>query len=295
MEVELLEKQGKQPFRVGVHTSIAGGISRSVERAVSLKCTTLQLFSHNPRQWRKSPILMDEARRFAELRERHDIRPAFIHASYLINLISHSDSVAEKSVELLSYELMNADILGVEYVVLHTGSARGKDVHEACCHAAKAINKALGTRRYRASLILENTAGERGDITSSIEALARIIDESGSGRIAGICLDTCHAFSAGYDLTSPCGLERLLSEIKAHIGLEGLKLIHLNDSKRPLGSGVDRHEHIGKGHIGIRGFQNIFSNRSLSKVPIILETPKKNDGDDKRNLKMVFDILLTIK
>jgi deoxyribonuclease-4 len=295
MEVEPLEKQGTQPFRVGVHTSIAGGISRSVERAVSLRCSTMQIFSHNPRQWHKSPISTDEAERFAKLRERHDIRPVFVHASYLINLISHSESVTEQSIDLLSYELMNADILGAEYVVLHTGSARGKDEYKARRSAARAINRALRRDRYRASLILENTAGERGDITSSIKDLARIIDESGSDRIAGICLDTCHAFSAGYDLTSSSGLEHILTEIKAHIGLGGLKLIHLNDSKRPLGSGVDRHEHIGKGHIGTGGFENILSENRISRVPIILETPKKNDNDDKRNLKRVFDILSSIK
>lgn len=241
------EEKTRKRFRVGVHTSIAGGISKSIERAVSLKCSTLQIFSHNPRQWRKSPAYINEAERFADLRNRHDIRPAFIHASYLINLISFSETILNKSIDLLSYELTNADILGAEYVVLHTGSSREKDERKARRSAARAINKALGGSRHRASLVLENTAGQRGDITSSIRALAEIIDACGNSRVAGICVDTCHAFSAGYDLVSPDGLERLLTEIEKYVGIDKLKLIHLNDSKKPLGSGVDRHEHIGKG------------------------------------------------
>ena len=124
--------------------------------------------------------------------------------------------------------------------------------------------------------------------------LAEIIDECGNDSIAGICVDTCHAFSAGYDLTSSDGLEKLLSEIEDSVGIDKLKLIHLNDSKKPLGSGVDRHEHIGKGHIGIKGFRNFLKDKRIQKVPIILETPKKSDDDDKRNLKKVFGILSDI-
>lgn len=278
-------------YRVGVHTSIAGGISQSIERAVMLNANTFQIFSHNPRQWRKSALTTGEAERFSILRQKYDMRPVFIHASYLINLASHSDTVLRKSIELLSYELANADLLGVEYVVLHTGSAKGEDRKAASRRIAKSISKAVDTSKYRASLLLENTAGERGDFTSSIEALAEIIDKCNSGKIAGICVDTCHAFSSGYDLTSRDGIERLLSEIEEYIGFDKLKLIHLNDSKRPLGSGVDRHEHIGKGFIGLKGFKRLLSDKRIERVPIILETPKDTENDDKNNLKRVLEIL----
>jgi deoxyribonuclease-4 len=278
-------------FRVGVHTSIAGGISKAVERAVSLNATTLQIFSHNPRQWRKTPIEREEAERFVILRQKYDIKPVFIHASYLINLASISDSILNKSIELLSYELAGADTLGVEYVVLHTGSAKGENGKTARNRAVKAIIKAVGKKQYKASLLLENTAGKRGDITSSIQTLAEIIDTCQSDRVAGICIDTCHAFSSGYDLTLYEGIEKLFSEIKEYIGIDKLKLIHLNDSKRPLGSGIDRHEHIGKGFIGTRGFNNMLSDKRITRVPLILETPKKTEDDDKNNLRKVFDIL----
>lgn len=281
-------------IRLGVHTSIAGGVSLSIERAAELKCTTLQIFSHNPRQWKVSPIPRKEAERFAALRKEYDIGPAFAHASYLINLASASTDIREKSIELLRHELDNADALGAEYVVLHTGSASGSDPDKARAAAAKSISKAIGRRKFKASLILENTAGQKGDITSSIKSLAEIIDRCGSGQIGGICVDTCHAFASGYDISSKAGIDRLLSEIKREVGLDSLKLMHLNDSKKPLGSGVDRHEHIGEGFIGISGFRKLLSDKRISRVPMVLETPEKMGNDDKRNLKKVLNILSKI-
>jgi len=278
-------------FRVGVHTSIAGGISQAVERAVSLNATTLQIFSHNPRQWQKTEITVEEAGKFSSLRRRYDIRPIFIHASYLINLASISDTILHKSIDLLSYELQCADTLGAEYVILHTGSAKGQNEKAARNRAVKAILKAAGNEHYNASLLLENTAGERGDITSSVQTLSEIIDKCNCDRIAGICIDTCHAFSSGYNLAVDEGIEKLLLEIKKYIGIDKLKLIHLNDSKRPLGAGVDRHEHIGNGFIGIGGFSKLLSDKRIVKVPLILETPKKNENDDRDNLRKVFEIL----
>jgi deoxyribonuclease-4 len=254
----------------------------------------MQIFTHNPRQWRQSPISGEEAERFAYLRQKHDINPVFSHASYLINLASRSNTVLRKSVELLSYELMNADSLGIEYVVLHTGSASGEDDRKARTRAVKSILKSVGSGHFRAALILENTAGEKGDITSSIQTLSEIMDRCSCENIAGICIDTCHAFSSGYDLISANGIENLMQEINEYAGLDKLKLIHLNDSKKPLGSGVDRHEHIGKGFIGMKGFENILSDRRILNVPIILETPKETEDDDKKNLREVFNILSRI-
>ncbi len=289
--MRLYKRRNTSGLRIGVHTSIAGGTPKSIERAVSLNCTTMQIFSHNPRRWRKSPITREEARRFSILRKKYDINPVFIHASYLINLASPSGKIVHKSIELLSYELINADALGVEYVILHTGSASGEDEKIARGRAVNAILKAVNPKQYRASLLLENTSGKRGDITSSIRTLAEIIDRCHCEGIGGICIDTCHAFSSGYDLTSHGGLEKLISEINDYVGLDKLKLIHLNDSKKPLGSGVDRHEHIGKGFIGVKGFKKILSDKRISSVPLILETPKKTEADDKRNLQKVFEIL----
>ena len=278
-------------FRVGVHTSIAGGVSKSVERAVALNCTTMQIFTHNPRRWQESRIPDEEVERFAYLRRKHDIDPVFSHCSYLINLASQSDQVLKRSVKLLSHELMNAERLGIEYVVLHTGSAGNDDETMARARAVRSLLEALDAGQFRSSLILENTAGERGDITSSISTLAEIMDKCGGENIAGICLDTCHAFSSGYDLRTSDGVEKLIYEINKYAGLDKLKLIHLNDSKKPLGSGVDRHENIGEGHIGIKGFENLLSAPGIAKVPLVLETPKKSDDDDRKNLERVFKII----
>ena len=292
IHMKQLGKGNLHGFRIGVHASIAGGISKSLDRAASLHCSTMQIFSHNPRQWQKSRISSQEAEQFRVLRQRYDISPVFVHVSYLINLASLSRPLLSRSIDLLAYELQNADCIGAEHVVLHTGSASGGDVKKARARAVKAIVQAVTSDHYRASLILENTAGERGDITSSITALADIIDACHCRGIAGICIDTCHAFSSGYDLTSREGVEKLISEIKKYIGLDKLKLIHLNDSKRPLDARIDRHEHIGKGFIGMKGFRNILSDKRISKVPLILETPKKNKEDDRRNLKRVLSILM---
>ena len=289
MKLSQQERSGK--LRVGVHTSIAGGVSKSVERAAALDCSTMQIFSHSPRQWQKSVISAEEARQFVRLRKKYHIDPVFIHASYLINLASLSDTVLNKSIDLLSYELDTADALGVDYVVLHTGSASGDDERKARKRAAGAILKAAGSNEHRASIILENTAGQRGDITSSVRELGEVIGMSGCSSIAGICIDTCHAFSSGYDLRTREGIDRLFSEVGEHIGLDKLKLIHLNDSKKPAGSGIDRHEHVGEGFIGIAGFSNILSDKRITRVPLILETPKKTEEDDRKNLKTVFDIL----
>jgi deoxyribonuclease-4 len=278
-------------LRLGVHTSIVGGISQSVERAVSLRCTTMQIFSHNPRQWKHYPLSEEEAERFKTLRHYHDITPVFIHASYLINLASFSNRLQKKSIKLLSYELMNADMLGAEYVVLHTGSAASSDEKKARMRAVRGIVKAVRAHEYRARLLLENTAGERGDITSSIATLADIINACRSEVIGGICIDTCHAFSSGYDVRTREGIEKLMVELKTSIGLDKLKLVHVNDSKRPLASRIDRHEHIGKGFIGTRGFKNILSDKRIANVPKILETPKKSENDDKANIRRIIRII----
>ncbi len=291
--MQKIRKRNKS--RVGLHTSISGGIAKSIERAIALNCNTLQIFSHNPRQWRVSPIQGEEAELFGALRKKHDIQPAYIHASYLINLASLAKTTLERSIKLLSREMENADMIGAEYVVLHTGSASGDDERRARARAAKSILKAIGSNSFKASLILENTAGQRGDITSSFKTLAEIINICSCKCIAGICVDTCHAFTSGYDLTSEEGIENMFSEIRDHIGLDKLKLIHLNDSKKGLGSGIDRHEHIGQGFIGIRGFERLLSDKRVFGVPLILETPKKNDDDDKRNLERVFNILSRVR
>jgi deoxyribonuclease-4 len=273
--------------RLGVHASIAGGIHLALERAGELACTTVQFFSHSPRSWGLAPLSEDAITKFRELRAALDIHPVFIHTSYLINLASAKPDLQRRSTELLIREMDSADLLGADYVVLHTGSASQDDEETARRRAVEALRTVSWNGRWRAGLLLENTAGERGDISSRIADLAEITDKTGGALIGGICLDTCHAFQAGYELSREEGVAEIAGEIERYIGLEKVKLIHLNDSKRTFNSRVDRHEHIGSGAIGAEGLRRFINHPAFRDVPLILETPKKRDDDDPRNLKVV--------
>ncbi len=282
---------GIRQRRLGVHTSIAGGVHLAAQRARDLGCTTMQIFSHNPRQWAVRTPSGDESAGFAELRISFDLQPLFVHTSYLINLAAGDETVIRKSAELLGREMDLADLLGADYVVLHTGSSSGTDETTARRRAIRTLRGVLDRGPWRSRLLLENTAGERGDISSRIEDLAEIVRETASPLIGGICIDTCHAFSAGYDITTQKGLGMLAAEIGNHLGPGSVKLIHLNDSKKDRGSKVDRHEHIGSGRIGLEGLRRFVNHPAFRDVPLILETPKKSDEDDVRNLAAARGLL----
>ncbi len=228
---------------------------------------------------------------FRKSRELYDIKPVFVHSSYLINLCSVDKDVLSKSVQLLIKEMELADLLGAEYVILHTGSASLDIESRARERAVLALRAVFESGKWRAALLLENTAGERGDISSRIIDLAEIMDKSGGALISGICLDTCHAFQAGYEISADDGVKNMTKEISAYIGLDKVKLIHLNDSKKAFNSKVDRHEHIGEGHIGREGLRCLINHPAFRNVPLILETPKKSEEDDPRNLKVVRCLL----
>jgi len=273
--------------RLGVHTSIAGGVHLSMERAKELGCNTAQIFSHNPRIWSVGSIPQGSVSLFRELRRVYDINPVFIHTSYLINLAASNSDTLERSVTLLMKEMDLADLLGAEYVVLHTGSASGDAEETARKRAIESLKRISREKSWEARLLLENTAGERGDISSRIRDLAEIIDGTDSPLIGGVTLDTCHAFQAGYELTSEKGLAMMMAEAEKALGLESIRLIHLNDSKRSFHSGVDRHEHIGAGTIGKRWIERFINHPALMEVPLVLETPKKSEDDDRRNMAIV--------
>jgi deoxyribonuclease IV len=273
--------------KIGVHTSVAGGLPMALERARGLGCNTMQIFSHNPRGWSVKKRDTDEIQAFVKARKKLGIAPVFVHSSYLINLASGSASLAAKSVDMVIQELDIADSIGAEYVVLHTGSASGEDAGIARRRAIARLSDIARRGEWRTGLLLENTAGERGDITSRVEDIAEIMDRVPRGLVSGICIDTCHAFSAGYNIRNEDGIQLLSADIIRYIGKSNLRLLHLNDAKGALGAGLDRHEHIGKGKIGIRGFRLFLKHKVFSDVPIILETPKKSPDDDLNNLGVV--------
>ncbi|MBE0425958.1 MAG: deoxyribonuclease IV [Nitrospirae bacterium] len=273
--------------RLGVHTSIAGGLHLSLKRAHELGCNTLQIFSHNPRSWALRELSEEDISLFKSLRLRLDISPVYIHASYLVNMASVNKTLRSRSIDLLVSEMERADAIGADYVILHSGSASGEDGGIARKRAIDAMNEVAKRGNWKSGLVIENTAGEKGDISSTIKDMEEIINGVAEHFIAGICIDTCHAFAAGYDIRNKEVLKVTSNEIKECIGLNRVKLIHLNDSKGDMGSGIDRHEHIGLGRIGIKGLEQFINCGHFNAIPVILETPKKQETDDPMNLERV--------
>jgi deoxyribonuclease-4 len=271
--------------RIGVHTSIAGGLHLSLERAKALGCNTLQIFSHNPRGWTVKPIFEEDVSRFKSLRTRFNISPVYIHTSYLINMASRDKILRKKSIAMLVEEMDRADAIAADYVILHPGSASGEEGHVSRKRAIDALNEVANKSKWKAGLLIENTAGEKGDISSAIIDLSDIMTGVKGLLIAGLCIDTCHAFAAGYNIRHDKGIQNISKEIKKYIGFDKVKLIHLNDSKGNVGSRIDRHEHIGIGKIGSAGLRQFINFLPFKDIPLILETPKKRDSDDLINLR----------
>ncbi|NWF97475.1 MAG: deoxyribonuclease IV [Nitrospirae bacterium] len=273
--------------RIGVHVSISGGLHLSLERAYALGCNTMQIFSHNPRGWAVKGIPQGAASYFKTRRKQLNIAPLYIHTSYLINIASGDRILRKKSLDMLICEMQRADAIGADYVILHTGSAAGYDEQLSRMRAIETLNEIVLSGEWKAGLLLENTAGEKGDIAATIHSLSEILNHVNESFISGICFDTCHAFAAGYDLRDYKGILNISNEIEKYIGIDKVKLFHLNDSKGSLGSHIDRHEHIGIGKIGAKGLQELINFEPFRKIPLILETPKKKETDDPMNLERV--------
>ena len=277
--------------RIGVHTSIAGGLHESLEKARELGCNTVQIFSHNPRAWTIKKRSLADYTTFRLLRRKYDISPVFVHSSYLINLASWEEDLRRKSVDMVSAEMDIADAIGADYVILHTGSASGDDPAPARRRAIACLSEVSARKSWKAGILLENTAGERGDIASRIEEIGEILGALPGSLVSGVCIDTCHAFSAGYDMTSLRAADFIEGELEKYIGINRVKLLHVNDSRGESGSGIDRHEHLGMGKIGLGALKNILTHPSLMNIPLILETPKKGEDDDRRNLRTVKKLI----
>jgi deoxyribonuclease-4 len=260
-------------------------------RAKALGCNTIQIFSHNPRRWDVKDIPGAEIEEFKSLREQYGISPVYIHTSYLINIATKDRDLREKSREMLILEMERAEAIGADFVILHPGSASGDDKTASKKRVIRVLNKIAETGTWKPGLLLENTAGERGDIASAITGLSEIMNSIKGEFISGVCIDTCHAFTAGYDIRVDRGMKRITQEIREYIGIDKVKVIHLNDSKRDAGSHVDRHDHIGKGKIGVKGLSTFVHSDVFSGIPLILETPKKRESDDLMNLIAVRQIM----
>ena len=276
-------------MKLGLHLSIKGSVDRVIDRAVERGCNIFQMFSRNPRGWRSRKLELEEVESFKMKLRGSGIWPVFIHTPYLLNLASPKEDVYSKSVEALKDELLRTADLGVHYVITHLGSHLGHGKREGLRRIVDAVNNSFSAVENDVILLLENTAGTRNSMGSSfedIESIAAGIEDR--GRI-GVCFDTCHALAAGYDLVSRGAVEHTLRRFDQIIALKELKLVHLNDSKGALGSRIDRHEHIGLGKIGERGFKNILKSR-LGRLPLILETPVDKRRSDVENLRKVREL-----
>jgi len=281
---------------LGAHLSIAGGYFKAANAAGALGMDTVQIFTKNNNQWRAKPLTDEDVTRFREAIGEHDLSHPCSHASYLINLASPKDELWEKSIEAFIVELRRADALGLDGVVLHPGSYTESSEEEGLARIVAALDRVHAeTADLSAETWLEGTAGQGTNLGNRFEHLATIRDGVKEPDRIGICLDTCHLFSAGYSLREPEEYAETISEFDRVVGLDSLRCFHLNDSKTPFASRKDRHEHIGLGTLGLEPFRHIVNDDRFADLPMYMETPKSKhpEGDtaDPINLKALRDLI----
>src|SRR3990170_4781983 len=275
---------------LGVHCSIRGGFHNAFSESESLGIDTFQIFTKNQRQWKERIIDTQEKSKFLDDYKTSRVKMVFSHASYLINLASNDDTLWERSIKALIGEVQRCHELGLDFTILHPGSSKELGEQKGMKKIIKALKTTLhATKNSTVKILLENTAGQGTSIGYRFEHLRQIIAEVGSTRI-GMCFDTCHAFAAGYDIITKCGFEETMEELDNIVGLKNLQVIHLNDSKGELGSNLDRHEHIGKGKLGMEPFRQIMN--TFTHIPKVIETPKK-DNMDMVNLEILRGLINT--
>ncbi len=268
-------------MRFGFHLSIGRGLSGAVSQGLELGCETFQVFSRNPRGW-KAKSLGDEDRGLAGRAKNVGIEPVVVHMPYLPNLASPEDEMHRRSVETLVEEIGRCGFLGVPYLVTHLGKHKDAPLREGLRRVVEAVDVAIDTTpESRVMLLLENTAGQGSEVGTSLEELAEIVDGVKDESRVGICFDTAHAFEAGMPIHTRDGLDEVLNRLDGLLGLHRLRVIHLNDSKTPFGSRVDRHWHIGEGEMGLDAFRIIIGHPLLQGLPAIMETPGNGELDVK--------------
>ncbi|MGH9254377.1 MAG: deoxyribonuclease IV [Vicinamibacterales bacterium] len=266
-------------LRIGAHMSIAGGLSKAVDRAVVHGCEALQIFTKNANQWRGKPLDPAEVAAFRTRVEQTGIRPVVSHASYLINLATTFSLLREQSIAAFIDELDRADALGLLGVVIHPGTCTAGTEDEGLRLIADAIRRAFNARpRRKVMVILEHTAGQGRTLGYRFEHLAAIIGHLRRSARVGVCLDTCHLLASGYDIGTESGYRNTFEAFDRSVGIERLTVFHANDSKKPCGSRVDRHEHIGRGYLGEEPFRRLLHDPRFAGLPLLIETEKSTDG-----------------
>ena len=285
--------------------SIAGGLPRAVDRAYASRCDALQIFTKSAGQWRARELPRDEVIRFRRRVEETGIQPVVAHNSYLINVAAAAPTLRVQSIAALGEELDRAELLGLDGLIMHPGSYTTGTEEEGLRAIGLALAGLLKARcRHRVKILLEHTAGQGTNLGHRFEHLAAILEHAGGSSRIGVCLDTCHLLTAGYDLCSDEGYTATFRDFDRLVGLDRLRVFHLNDSKKPCGSRVDRHEHIGKGCLGLEPFRKLLNDPRFSELPMLLETPKletpkrqrRRDVDpwDARNLRTLRKLIRAV-
>lgn len=277
---------------LGAHESVAGGLYRAFERIEKVGGEALQIFTRNQRQWSPAPLKTEEIELYKEAHAKTDNMIVASHGSYLVNLATGKEELLEKSIANFALELERCGQLGIPYVVLHPGSHGGDGVELGLERFSAGLDRALEQSGQEVQVLAETTAGQGTSLGAAFEELAYILQNTRYPELVGVCVDTCHIFAAGYELRTSVGYEATMKDLDEKIGLEKVKLFHLNDSKKELGSRVDRHDHIGDGEIGLDGFRYLMNDIRFAHLPMTLETPKsENLIEDRENLTILRSLL----
>jgi deoxyribonuclease IV len=271
---------------IGGHVSTAGGLVRALERAEERGCETMQIFNQSPRMWRPTRYSEEDFAAFRERLAASSVKSVYIHAVYLINVASDDAEVGRKSLESLTHALSVGDAIGAEGVVVHPGSGKGQAPGPTFKKLGKAMKAALA-RTGPTPLLFEDTAGAGFTIGRTFEELARVIEVSGGEERIGVCLDSCHLLASGYEVRDPAAFKGVVDEYERIVGLDRLQVLHLNDSKMPLGSNVDRHANLGEGELGEEGIRVFLSEPRFSGLPVLIEVPGPDGhGPDKKEIDL---------
>ena len=277
-------------MKIGAHVGASGGLFTAFERAQNIGAEAIQIFGAPPQMWRRRKIREEECEAFRAGMKETGIQPVFLHGPYLINLATDKPEQLTKSKTALTEDTLLASAIGASGVIFHVGSHKGAGFEKVLPQMVEALLEVLDNTPDDAWIILENSAGQGGSVGSKFSELGEIIKKAGSPRLK-VCLDTEHAYAAGYNLADAKGMDDAMSEFDGEIGLEQLVAVHANDSKIELGGGVDRHENIGKGYIGRKGFEVIMAHPAFAELPLLLEVPGlDDDGPDKPNVKLLKSI-----
>jgi len=286
-----MKKEQKKELLLGGHMSIAGGMYKAIVRGQEIDCTAIQIFTKSNRQWAGKKLTKEDIDLFKQTWKDSGVRSIIAHTTYLINIGSPNPDIAKKSMSALEDELLRCESLGIPYLVLHPGSYVQGTVEDSMDQIAAILDEIFERNKGKTKILLETMAGQGTSVGYRFEQLGQIFAKSAHKKRLGVCLDTCHVFAAGYDFCTKKGYKEVFNAFDTHIGLHRLKAFHINDSKKDLGTRVDRHEDIGKGKIGLEGFQLLFNDERFFDIPKVLETPEGTLESYAKNMKVIKGLL----